>query len=48
MLGDISAADEIYIVCGYTDMRCSIDGLCGIMQEKLQMGVILSRATLAN
>lgn len=37
MLGDISAVDEIYIVCGYTDMRRSIDGLCGIVQEKLQM-----------
>ncbi len=37
LLGDISAADEIYIVCGYTDMRRSIDGLCGIVQEKLHM-----------
>ena len=32
MLGDISVADEIYIVCGYTDMRRSIDGLCAIVQ----------------
>ena len=37
MLGDISVADEIYIVCGYTDMRRSIDGLCGIVQERLRM-----------
>ncbi len=37
MLGDITAADEIYIVCGYTDMRKSIDGLCGIIQDKLHM-----------
>ena len=37
MLGDISAVDEIYIVCGYTDMRRSIDGLCGIVQERLRM-----------
>lgn len=27
MLGDISAVDDIYIVCGYTDMRKQIDGL---------------------
>ena len=27
MLGDISVANDIYIVCGYTDMRKSIDGL---------------------
>ena len=31
MIGDITAADEIYIVCGYTDMRKSIDGLCAII-----------------
>ena len=27
MLGDISGLEKIYIVCGYTDMRKSIDGL---------------------
>ena len=37
MLGDITAADSIYIVCGYTDMRKSIDGLCAIVQDKLNM-----------
>lgn len=37
MIGDISVADEIYIVCGYTDMRKSIDGLCAIVSEKLHM-----------
>lgn len=37
MLGDISGLDRIYIVCGYTDMRKSIDGLCSIVQDKLQM-----------
>lgn len=37
MLGDITAADEIYIVCGYTDMRRAIDGLCAIVQDKLHM-----------
>ena len=28
MLGDVSGLEKIYIVCGYTDMRKSIDGLC--------------------
>ena len=35
MLGDITAAEEIYLVCGYTDMRRSIDGLCAIVQDRL-------------
>ena len=30
MLGDISGLEKIYIVCGYTDMRKSIDGLCAL------------------
>lgn len=34
MLGDISKADSIYIACGYTDMRKSIDGLAIIVQEE--------------
>lgn len=37
MLGDISGVDEIYIVCGYTDMRKSIDGLCSIISDQLKM-----------
>jgi len=37
MLGDISVADGIYIVCGHTDMRRSIDGLCAIVQDRLRM-----------
>ena len=37
MLGDITTADEIYIVCGYTDMRKSIDGLCAVIQDQLKM-----------
>lgn len=32
MLGDITAADEIFIVTGRTDMRKSIDGLCAIVE----------------
>ena len=42
MLGDITVADEIYIVCGYTDMRRAIDGLCAIVQDKGRMDPIRS------
>ena len=37
MLGDITAADEIYIVTGRTDMRKSIDGLCAVVEDQLHM-----------
>ncbi len=37
MIGDVTVASEIYIVCGYTDMRKSIDGLCAIVEDKLHM-----------
>lgn len=37
MLGDITAADEIFIVTGRTDMRKSIDGLCAIVEQQLHM-----------
>jgi len=37
MLADISGAKDIYIVCGYTDMRKSIDGLCAIIEEQFSM-----------
>ena len=37
MIGDITNADKIYIVCGYTDMRKSIDGLSAIVQNELHM-----------
>ena len=37
MLGDITAADEIYIVTGRTDMRKSIDGLCAIVEDQVHM-----------
>ncbi len=38
MLADITRADSIYIVCGKTDMRKQIDGLCAIIEGKLHMG----------
>ena len=38
MLADISNVDAIYIVCGRTDMRKSIDGLCAIIKDQFSMG----------
>ena len=37
MLGDISGLERICIVCGYTDMRKSIDGLCAVVEEQLKL-----------
>lgn len=37
MLGDISGLSKIYIVCGYTDMRKSIDGLCAVVEQQLKL-----------
>ena len=36
MLGDISGVENIYLVCGYTDMRKSIDGLCAVVEETVK------------
>ena len=33
MLGELSGVAKIYLVTGYTDMRKSIDGLMGIIQN---------------
>jgi len=37
MLGDLSGVAKIYIVCGYTDMRRSIDGLMSVIYHTYQM-----------
>lgn len=37
MLGDISGLEKIYIVCGYTDMWKSIDGLCAVIEDRLKV-----------
>ena len=37
MLGDISKANRIYIACGKTDMRMSIDGLAAMIQENFKL-----------
>ena len=39
MIGDVSRAEHIHIVCGYTDMRKSIDGLAAIIQQNLGLDV---------
>ena len=33
MLGNISKVQSIFIVCAYTDMRKSIDGLAAIIKD---------------
>ncbi len=33
MIGGISVKMALYIICGYTDMRRSIGGLCAIVQD---------------
>ena len=37
MLGDIRQAQNIYLVCGYTDMRRGIDGLAAIVQQNYRL-----------
>ena len=39
MIGDVSRAEHIYIVCGYTDMRKAIDGLAAIVQHNFKLDV---------
>ena len=40
------SADHIYIVCGHTDMRKSIDGLAAIIQQQYQLDLFGNRAFL--
>jgi transposase len=37
MIGDVSKAEKIYITCGYTDMRKSIDGLSALVQTQFKL-----------
>lgn len=37
MIGDISRAGKIYLACGYTDMRKSIDGLSVLVKTKFNL-----------
>ena len=48
MIGDISRAEHIYIVCGYTDMRKAIDGLAAIVQQNFKLDVFSGSLFLYN
>jgi transposase len=37
MFGDISKAEQIFVACGHTDMRKSIDGLAAIVQQSFRL-----------
>lgn len=37
MLVNFSNVQNIFIVCGHTDMRCGIDGLAGIITDKYNL-----------
>lgn len=45
MLKELSA-ESIYIVCGHTDMRKSIDGLAAIVQQQYKLDLFSSSAFL--
>ena len=45
MLKNLSA-ENIYIVCGHTDMRKSIDGLAAIVQQQYKLDLFSSSAFL--
>ena len=45
MLKNLSS-DHIYIVCGHTDMRKSIDGLAAIIQQQYQLDLFSNSAFL--
>ena len=37
MLVNFSNVQNIFIVCGHTDMRCGIDGLAGLISDKYNL-----------
>ena len=37
MLNDFTAAERVYIACGYTDIRKGIDGLATLVQQQFQL-----------
>ena len=41
MLRDITCFKEIYIVCGYTDLRFGIESLAGIINKKFNRNIFV-------
>ena len=37
MLSDFSGADQVYVACGYTDLRKGIDGLAALVQHSFRL-----------
>ena len=37
MLSDFNGAEKVYIACGYTDLRCGIDGLASMVQQQFRL-----------
>lgn len=37
MLNDFTAAERVYIACGYTDIRKGIDGLAALVQQQFRL-----------
>ena len=37
MLNDFTGADQVYIACGYTDLRKGIDGLARPVQQQFEL-----------
>ena len=37
MLNDFTSADQVYIACGYTDLRKGIDGLARLVQQQFEL-----------
>ena len=37
MLNDFTGADEVYIACGYTDLRKGTDGLARLVQQQFEL-----------
>ena len=46
MIGDISSKTNLYVICGYTDMRRSLDGLCAMVQDLLHTDPDITSAYL--